>query len=226
MKFRSAHTLGYAIILFSLLAVPVRGQDKGPERWEETIRWFEQEDRAKPPAPGVALFTGSSSIALWKDIASSFPGHRVLNRGFGGSNFEDLLHYTDRVIFPYNPSVIFVYEGDNDIMQGDGTEQVLSNARKLREMIRSRLGDTPVVFISPKPSVARWHLRRTYESVNDALRKFAESEPNTEFADVWTPAIGKDGKVMEDIFLEDNLHLNSKGYRIWQKVLSAYLPEK
>ena len=225
MKFGLLYALRtYAIILCGLLTAPLHAQDQGPERWEETIRKYEQADRSNPPAPGAVLFTGSSSIAMWKDIASYFPKHRVLGRGFGGSNFTDLLYYADRVIVPYKPSIVFIYEGDNDIAQGDAPEKILANARKLRGIIRAKLGNTPVVFISPKPSVARWHLKTAYESVNDALRKYAESEPDTEFADVWTPAIGKDGKVFSDIFLEDNLHMNAKGYQIWQKVLSKYLP--
>ena len=227
MKSRTFPTLQIGIItLLSLLTVPLWAQNEGPKRWEETIRGFEQADRANPPAPGAVLFVGSSSIAMWKDLPSYFPEHRVLNRGFGGSNFSDLLYYAERVIMPYNPSMIFIYEGDNDIMQGDGTEKVLANARKLRDLIRSKLGDTPVVFISPKPSVARWHLKETYESVNEALRKYAEEEPNTEFADVWTPALDKNGNVQKDIFRDDNLHMNAKGYQIWKKVLSEYLPKK
>lgn len=226
MNFRLLYAFRtYAIILLCLLTVPLCAQDQGPERWEETISAYEKADRANPPAPGAVLFTGSSSIAMWKDIASYFPKHRVLGRGFGGSNFTDLLYYANRVIFPYKPSVIFIYEGDNDIAQGDAPEKILDNARKLREMIRAKLGNTPVVFISPKPSIARWNLKSAYESVNDVLRKFAESEPDTEFADVWTPAIGQDGKVLNDIFLEDNLHMNAKGYQIWQKVLSKFLPK-
>lgn len=226
MKSRSLYTLlTCIIILLALLATPSWAQKEGPSRWEKTIRKFEDADRANPPKPGGVLFTGSSSIALWKDLAAYFPEHRVLNRGFGGSNFSDLLHYAHRVIFPYKPSMIFVYEGDNDIQQGDTTEKILANARKLRGMIRAELGDTPVVFISPKPSIARWKLKENYEAVNEALRKYAESEPDTEFADVWTPALDNDGMVKQDIFLKDNLHLNAKGYEIWQQVIAEYLPK-
>lgn len=200
-------------------------QEKGPQRWEETIRKFEQSDQESAPQPGAILFVGSSSIAMWKDIADYFPKHRVLNRGFGGSNFTDLIHYADRVIFPYKPSMIFVYEGDNDIAQGDSAGKILENAKKLRGMIRKAAGNTPVIFISPKPSIARWNMKSAYETVNEQLRKYAESEPETEFADVWTASLGKDGKVLDYIFLDDNLHMNAKGYRIWQKVLLPYLPK-
>lgn len=199
-------------------------QEAGPQRWEETIRKFEQHDQESAPEPGAILFVGSSSIAMWKDIADYFPKHRVLNRGFGGSNFTDLIYYADRVIFPYKPSMIFVYEGDNDIAQGDAAEKILENAKKLRVMIRNAAGNTPVIFISPKPSIARWNLKAAYEAANTQLRNYAESEPETEFADVWTASLGKDGKVLDYIFLDDNLHMNAKGYGIWQKVLLPYLP--
>lgn len=218
-------------ILFFILPLTMvsiewaEAQENGPQRWEETISKFEQRDREDPPEPGAILFVGSSSIAMWKDVADYFPDHRVLNRGFGGSNFSDLIYYADRVIFPYKPSMIFVYEGDNDIAQGDTPEKILSNARKLRGMIRKAVGNVPVIFISPKPSIARWNLKGDYEAVNAQLMGYAKSEPKTEFADVWTASLGKDGKVLDDIFLDDDLHMNAKGYRIWQKVLLPFLPK-
>jgi lysophospholipase L1-like esterase len=32
-----------------------------------------------------------------------------------------------------------------------------------------------------------------------------------------------DGSVMKDIFIADNLHMNAKGYAIWQKILVSSL---
>ena len=201
----------------------VFSQEEGPERWEEDIQKFETQDQQTPPTQGVTLFVGSSSIALWKDLASYFPEHKVLNRGFGGSQFSDLIHYADRVIYPYQPSRIFVYEGDNDVNAGDSPKSILREAKKLRKMIAKNLGkEIPVIFISPKPSVARWNLKATYETTNNLLKRYAEKKPNTEFADVWMPALDKNGKVFEHIFLEDNLHMNEEGYKIWQAVLMPF----
>lgn len=212
------------LMLFLCLFLRVAAQDDGPEKWEETIQQFEKQDQENPVHAGVILFVGSSSIAMWRDIADYFPDHRVLNRGFGGSQFSDLIYYADRVIYPYKPTKVFVYEGDNDIAAGDDPKTVVKEARKLRKMIAKALGrDVPVIFISPKPSVARWNLKDQYETVNGRLEKFANKAKNTEFADVWTPAIGSDGKVFDHIFLADNLHMNAEGYKIWQKVLMPYL---
>lgn len=201
-------------------------QEQGPERWENSIQKFEKQDQKNPPAPGAVLFVGSSSIAMWQDVGEYFPDHRVLNRGFGGSQFSDLIYYADRVIYPYQPSKIFVYEGDNDVAAGDSPKRILKEAKKLRKMIAKNLGkEIPVIFIAPKPSVARWNLKEKYEATNMLLKKYAAKTPHTEFADVWSAALDENGQVFDHIFIEDNLHMNAKGYQIWQEVLMPFLEE-
>lgn len=210
-------------VFFLGFSLPLFAQEKGPERWEEAIQKFEEKDAINPVEPEAILFVGSSSIAMWQDIEEYFPQQRVVNRGFGGSDFEDLIHFTDRIIFPYQPAKIFIYEGDNDIANGESPKKIMKKAKKLRKMISKELGNTPVVFISPKPSVARWELKEQYEELNALLRKYADQEEHTEFADVWTPALDEEGNVVKHIFLEDNLHMNAEGYEIWKKALAPYM---
>ncbi|MGB3850774.1 MAG: SGNH/GDSL hydrolase family protein [Tunicatimonas sp.] len=207
----------------ALSAASLGFAQSGAERWEPTIRQFERQDSLNPVEPGAVLFVGSSSIAKWQNVADYFPDQRVLNRGFGGSEFSDLLHYADRVIYPYQPSKIFIYEGDNDLASGESPQQIMDEAKQLRARIRKALGNTPVVFISPKPSVARWELKDQYEALNAQLEAYASREKDTEFADVWTPALDENGRVLTSIFVADSLHLNAAGYRIWQKALAPYL---
>src|SRR5690606_13729236 len=162
----------------------------------------------------------SSSITNWKDVASYFPKSYVINRGFGGSKFEDLLYYADRVIMPYKPAKIFIYEGDNDIAAGMETKVLIKQAKELRKKIAVAFPKVPVVFISAKPSVARWNLKNKYVEFNKALEKFAKKEKRTAFVDVWTPMIDENGEVFKDVFLEDNLHMKASGYQIWEKALA------
>jgi lysophospholipase L1-like esterase len=68
-------------------------------RWEPEIAAFEQQDRANAPVKGALLFIGSSTIRLWNTLASDFPGHKIINRGFGGSQIVDATHFADRIIF-------------------------------------------------------------------------------------------------------------------------------
>ncbi len=211
----------YFLLLLLALTSLLAAQEASPTRWESTIQGFEEADRITPVEPGGILFVGSSSIVMWKTLAEDLPGHAVLNRGFGGSTFTDLLHYADRVIYPYAPAVVFVYEGDNDLAAGASPKDVLRSARKLRKLIAKNLGkEVAVVFISPKPSLARWSMKETYEAANARLRAFTDSTEHTYYADVWTPALRADGEVMDDIFVGDDLHMNAKGYAIWTAVIA------
>ena len=218
-------TFRILLLLIAACAADVHAQ-KDPQRFEGTIINFEERDKFDPPAEGVILFTGSSSIAIWHDIPNHFPDHDVINRGFGGSEFSDLLHYKDRVIFAYKPSKIFIYEGDNDIAAGEPVKSIMKEAKTLRKAIKKELPGVPVIFISAKPSISRWHLKEEYEELNKKLRKYARRTSDTEFADVWTPMLDEDGEVMKDVFLDDNLHMNEKGYEIWQEALRPYVEGK
>ncbi|WP_116108550.1 GDSL-type esterase/lipase family protein [Lewinella sp. IMCC34191] len=209
------------IILFSLLSMTLSAQDlPEPTRFESAIEGFESADTENPVDKGPILFVGSSSIVMWKTLAEDLEGHHVLNRGFGGSNFNDLIHYADRVIYPYQPKAVFVYEGDNDISMGVSPEQVHEYAKQLRQMIAENVGEeVPVFFISPKPSVARWEMKADYETANQLLEDYANATEDTYFIDVWAPALLADGSVRSDIFVGDNLHMNAAGYDIWEAVI-------
>jgi lysophospholipase L1-like esterase len=173
--------------------------------------------------PEPIVFTGSSSIRLWKDLKATFPGHNVLNLGFGGSEMSDLQYYADQLILSFKPKQIFIYEGDNDINSGRSSEQIISSATDILARIRQQLPTTEVIFISPKPSIRRWALRDKYIAFNKQFRDWVEKQQGTRYADVWMPMVDDKGVVLQDIFVEDNLHLNKKGYTIWANVLKRYL---
>ena len=194
-----------------------------PTRFEDTILEYEAADQQNPVPEGAVLFVGSSSIRMWKSLDHDFPTVTAINRGFGGSQFSDLLYYLDRIVTCYNPSKIFIYEGDNDISSGKKPKEILEHARQVRQQIASELPGVPVFFIAAKPSVARWKLRKKYQQLNSLLAIYASETPNTGFVNVWEPALDQNGEVMKDIFLEDNLHMNEKGYAIWQKAVEPFL---
>jgi lysophospholipase L1-like esterase len=212
----------FLAIFCTILSFSVAAQSKF-DQWLPEINAFQKADEVQMPKEGVVLFTGSSSIRMWKDMADYFPQYAVLNRGFGGSTFEDLIHFQDALIFAYKPSRIFIYEGDNDISEGKKPEAILKEAMALRDNIREEFGqDLPVVFISPKPSIARWELKEEYERFNTLLEGYTNNTANTYFADVWYPVLDENGEVRKDIFIEDGLHMNAKGYAIWKEVLLPF----
>ncbi len=186
---------------------------------------FKREDSIKFPEPNQILFIGSSSFTIWQDVQSYFPIKPIVNRGFGGSTLLDVIYYSDKVIFPYDPKQVVIYCGENDIASSDtvNAEIVLDRLKLLFTSIRSKIPNVPILFVSLKPSPARWAMKDRMIASNKMIKKYLYKQKNTKFLSVWKPMLASDGKPLADIFLQDNLHMNAKGYAIWQKLLAPLL---
>lgn len=174
------------------------------------------------PSERTIVFTGSSSIRIWKDLEQLFPRHQIVNSGFGGSQASDLLTHMDELILRYNPSKVFIYEGDNDISAHKKPNNIIDTSKEIIDKIKRKDSTTQIVIISAKPSIARWNLKRRYKRLNRKFKRLSKKDNLLEFADVWTPMLNG-RKVKTDIFIEDGLHMNAKGYALWHKVLKAYM---
>jgi lysophospholipase L1-like esterase len=168
------------------------------------------------------VFTGSSSIRMWKNLESMFPDYQIINSGFGGSQSSDLFRYYNELILQYNPKKVFIYEGDNDIAAKKKTKDIIATTREIIGKIRERNIGTQVVIIAAKPSIARWKLKRKYIRLNRAFKKLCKEDSGLEFANVWD--VMMDGrKVRQDIFIGDGLHMNNTGYDLWYSVIKPYM---
>ncbi len=193
-----------------------------PSRWESDIRAFEEQDRAHPPEHGGVLFVGSSSIVRW-ELDEAFPELHALNRGFGGSEIADSLHFADRIILPYQPRIIVFYAGDNDIANGKSATEVAADFARLADAIHEALPELRLLFLAIKPSRSRWNLVEVQREANRMIQAHAETTEFIEFVDVAAPLLGDDGLPRETLFEDDKLHLNAAGYKVWNEVLSPLL---
>ena len=165
---------------------------------------------------------GSSSFAKWKDINQYFPGYPIINRGFGGSNLLDVILYVNETITKYNPKQVVIYCGENDLASSDtvSPEIVLDRFSVLFNLIRKQLGNkSNITFISIKPSVSRWRLENKIIEANILIANFIAKQTNANYINIHNAMLLGDGSVMKDIFIADNLHMNAKGYAIWQKII-------
>jgi lysophospholipase L1-like esterase len=138
---------------------------------------------------------------------------------------SDLNYFWDKLILSHNPTKVFIYEGDNDINSGKSIDVIMEGYKELANKMARYLPNTQLYLISPKPSVARWHLKEKYEQLNYTAALWALWEPNINFVDVWTPMCDDRGEVMKDLFIGDNLHMNTKGYEIWASVVKPFIVE-
>lgn len=217
---RLAATLLLAVLVRHLGAQPAR-PDTG--RFESEIRAFEARDREAPPPRNAVLFVGSSTIRMWCTLDRDFPSLPVVNRGFGGSEMTDLLFYAERVVLPYRPRTVVLYEGDNDLAAGKSPAEVRALFRRFTALVRGRLPDARVVVLSIKPSVAREKLLDATRAANAMLREDAARDAHVTYVDLFTPMLGRDGRPRAELFGGDGLHMNSEGYALWRATLKPVL---
>lgn len=215
----------YKQILLVTVAILLGHQISAQHVFQDEIDAFKKADAEKMPPAKAILFTGSSSFRLWTDVSDYFPGYTIINRGIGGSTLADLIYFYKDAILPYHPRQIVMYCGENDFAASDTVtvETVVTRFKQLYYLIRADYRKTPLAYVAMKPSPSRKHLMPKYESANKAIAAFLKKQKNTAFIDVYKNMLAPDGNPMNDIFKNDNLHMNAKGYTIWQRIIQPYL---
>ena len=213
------------LFTFFLAAVLISCNNNPSNPFENEIQAFEKMDLDNPPGTGMILFVGSSSLRMWKDIDKVFPDFNVLNRGFGGSQTSDVIHFFDRVVKVYKPSKIVFYEGDNDIATGKSPAQVVADFKTFLELMDKDLAGTPICFIAIKPSPSRWELHNEMEEANKLIREICNQRPDLEFVDVYSLMLDQNGRPKPEIYISDSLHMNAEGYEIWKHALISCLED-
>ena len=192
--------------------------------WKE-VQALKQKDSLAFPAPGQTLFIGSSSFTMWKDAQDYFPKHKILNRAFGGSTLLDMIRFRYEVVFPYQPKQIVLYCGENDFASSDTVtvSMVVERFKTFYSLMRARYPVVPFLYVSMKLSPSRAHLMSKYKEANQLIAEFLKQDKKSAFADVYSKMLKADGSPMDDIFLQDRLHMTAKGYAIWKKILEPLL---
>jgi lysophospholipase L1-like esterase len=189
------------------------------------IQAFKHIDSISFPAKGQILLVGSSSFTKWTDAQAYFPEHPLINRGFGGSSLPDMIRYVNDVVTPYAPKQIIIYCGENDIAASDTVKAalVLERFKTLFGLIRASLSKTPIWFVSIKPSPSRWKFEPVILEANTAIKAFLKKQKRTGYIDIHQDMLLADGSVDGSLFVSDKLHMNPKGYAIWQKKMAPVL---
>jgi lysophospholipase L1-like esterase len=211
-----------AVLLLVLNAAVPRPGLAQADKWAEAMAAFDAQDRQQAPEAGGTVFVGSSSIRLW-DLAASFPDHRTVNRGFGGSQIADSIAHVDVLVIRHRPRTVVFYAGDNDIAAGKSPATVAQDFRAFVAEVHGALPDTRIAFIGIKPSIQRWALVAQVRDANARIRDYCDTDDRLGFVDVDRPMIGWDGKPRADLLVDDGLHLSAKGYELWTTLVQPFL---
>jgi hypothetical protein len=203
-----------------LIAFQVQADEAAPpspamaERFEKQVLAYEAEDRATAPPRGAILFAGDSQFFRWKTIHDDLPGYTLINRGIDSFQLRDMIHYVDRLTIPYQPRLIVMHVGGNDVHNGRTPAQVLDDFKTFVSLVRAKLPRVPIIFSSTTPGPARWDEAPQRIEANRVVREYIATQPDLKFVDLWDAMLTPAGKPREDIWVEDRVHPNHEGYLI------------
>ena len=192
-------------------------------RWQKEMLAFGKQDAQKAPPERPIVFTGSSSIRMWKTLATDFPDLPVMNRGFGGSEVFDSFNYAHLLVIKYQPRQVVMYAGGNDINAGKTPQRVFADFKAFVAKVHAALPECRISYISSAPNPKRWSQAEKVTETNRLVEEFTKTDPRLQFINVHPHMLGADGKPKPDIFLADQLHMNAKGYAIWKEVVGPCL---
>ena len=183
----------------------------------DEINEFKRLDNENFPGKGKILFTGSSSIRFWDSLEEDMEPLEVLNRGFGGAQISHVIHHFEDIVKPYNPKAIVFFCGTNDLTALKTPEETVHDFKKFLSLVRNEFGNIKVYVIGIKPSVDRLYLDKEERIFNSSIKLLASQDAYLEYIDVWDSMLSEDGSRMPELFIEDGLHMNKKGYKVWTK---------
>lgn len=181
-----------------------------------------KEEKAKLAYIPQTVFYGSSSFRLWDEIPVLFEQYKPINLAFGGSTLAACSWFYDKNFEGLNPNSVLIYAGDNDLGDGRHPEEVVLFFKTLIAQIRKDHGSIPITFVSIKPSPNRWYLEGSIKYTNSNVKKLTLKDENLHYVNIFDALLGQDGKPNHALYLEDGLHLNKEGYKIWFDIISKH----
>jgi lysophospholipase L1-like esterase len=173
------------------------------------------------------VFYGSSSIRMWRNMSKDFSEYNPINLGFGGSTMAACVWYFDRVMAGLQPKGMVLYAGDNDLGDGRHPEEVFIFFKQLMADIRKKYGNIPVAYISIKPSIKRFNIIDQIKFTNKIIAAEIEKMNDaTFFVNIYDKMLDDNLYPKKDLFELEGLHINDKGYALWNAIINETLASK
>ncbi len=195
--------------------------------FEKEIAAYEKKFAQNPPIENSTFFVGSSTWTLWdKQLEEDFAELKAVNVGFGGATIPDLLRAADRIVIPHKPKRILFFCGGNDVARKMEPDVVVGNFKKYLAKIRAVDPLCEIYYVAITHAPVRKPDWPKSDVVNDEIQKLAEKLDGLYFIDI-RPAMNDDnGKIRENLFLQDRLHLNRDAQKIWIPIILKAVNEE
>ena len=214
----------FPLVILLLPAAAAQAQSPAlQERFEKKVREYVAGDLAQPPPRGAILFAGDSQFYRWSTIHEDLPGYTLINRGIDSFQTDDLIRYADQLIVPYQPRLIVLHVGGNDVHNGKTPAQVLADFKTLVAAVHAKLPGVRILWSSITPGPGRWDEAPQRRETNRVMKEYIATQPDLGFIDLWDAMLTPDGKPREDIWVADRVHPNHAGYLIRVQITQPFL---
>ncbi|WP_157963256.1 GDSL-type esterase/lipase family protein [Algoriphagus litoralis] len=212
----------HLLLLFSIIGLLHFTGYSQTVPFEQEVRTISAKIDSMGWQAGSTVFTGSSTIRMWKSLQTSFPKENILNTGFGGSKASDLETHLFPLVIRLEPSRVFIYEGDNDIWANVPVADILTSLDNIVNRLQLIDPNIKIYLIEAKPSPSRWEKKANYEIFNQKLKEYCLAKEGVELVPVWKALTDDAGNPRPELYIQDQLHLNEKGYEIWTAIFKEY----
>ena len=212
-------------------------------RLEESIVKFEQ----KEIQTGKIMFYGNSGFTRWKtekwghrpleeDIRMKDGSSAAINHGFGTSTTEEQLYYYRRAVLPWKPRALVLLSYANNSTQGYSPSEMISLLARLCDYARHDIPGIKFYLCNVRPLlsyVGNPAAILRAEEYNFLLEAYCKKHDDCIYVDHTkfplfynTPEdAGGYENLREELFVEDKVHYNQKGYDVYKKFFLEILDE-
>ena len=224
MKRNHLLSIFFTLYLFFEGCSPLKQYEQDTYAWAiPEIDKFKELDKKEYYPPESILFLGSSSIRLWETLKEDMAPMPLIQRGYGGAHFRDLIFYIDTILNHHDLSMIVCFVA-NDISQKNSNESVktiVKNYDYVIKRIRKKHPSLPILQISITPTESRWHLWSKINELNLALKEYCDTHSKMVFLETTSHFLNAEGIPKKELFRTDKLHLNNDGYALWSSLIRS-----
>ena len=172
---------------------------------------------------GGVLIMGSSTMDYWKDWQTDIGGRLGYNVGIGGTIVEDWLYAYDKLVKPFDPSIIIIFLGGNNINNmGHTGAYARSLMEKLLNKMHEDFPDAEIYYIYSMAVPSCYKGGKFNYEYGQFIDEMKELVANTE----WLNGIDtfddltRDGEAKKELYRPDGIHLNEDGYDVFAEIIN------
>ena len=178
------------------------------------------------------LFFFGDSITEGYNVKEFYDEYRVVNSGISGNTTNDLINRIDSDLYDYNPSVVIIQIGTNDIRASIKDEEIINNLKTIIKGIRKNRKNASILIESIYPlnrdmDAEYWNdVNPDYNNkhiikLNNDIKELCKKE-SIKYIDIYTSLLDNN-KNLKEVYSKEGLHLTDLGYYKVTRIIKKFL---